>query len=69
MNISVFYFVGFDIVYYFNGFLRGGRGGRGGYRRGDGYNCRGGFFGERGNRRGRGGFGGVFRGGRGGGYG
>lgn len=57
---------GFDTVHHSNGFSRGGRGGRGGYRRGDGYNRRGGPPGERGNRRGgRGGYG-PPRGGRGG---
>ena len=59
---------GFDTVQS-NGFQRGGRGGRGGFRRGDGgFNRRGGGPpGERGNRRGgRGGFSGPPRGGRGG---
>lgn len=59
---------GFNTVQHSNGFPRGGRGGRGYYRRGDGgFNRRGGPPGERGNRRGgRGGYGGPPRGGRGG---
>lgn len=59
---------GFDSAQHSNGFSRGSRGGRGGFRRGDGgFFRRGGPPGERGNRRGgRGGFGGNPRGGRGG---